>query len=122
MKNVILLLFIFFSIQLKAFPQGGVAKGKRIDLTSKLALNNGTTGQFAQLFIPDYFVKPGDGKFDLVFHFHGASWPAEDEVYKPGVNALLFNIHLGGLSSPYQKYFSLSTNFKKILLFFRLYF
>ncbi len=93
----------------------GVGVGTRIDLTTKLNLNNGTTGQFAQLFVPDYFVAPADGNFTLVFHLHSASWAAEDEVYRSHVNTILFNIHLGGLSSPYQSWFSNAANFQKIL-------
>ncbi len=90
----------------------GSGKGKRIDFTQKLNLG---TGQFAQLFIPDYYQPPADGKFLLVFHFHSASWAAEDEVYKAKANAVLFNIHLGGLSSPYRDYFSHSERFCQIL-------
>lgn len=41
----------------------------------------------------------------LVFHLHSASWAAEDEVYRSNTNAILFNIHLGAFSSPYQNYF-----------------
>ncbi len=90
----------------------GVGEGTRIDLTAKLSLSG---GQFAQLFVPDYYVKPADDSIMLVFHFHSASWAAEDQVYKARTNAILFNIHLGGLSSPYQTYFSTQTNFQKIL-------
>lgn len=89
--------------------------GTRIDLTSKLNLNNGTTGQFAQLFLPDYFVAASDGNFTLVFHLHSASWAAENEVYRSHVNAVLFNIHLGGFSSSYQSYFATPSNFQHIL-------
>lgn len=90
----------------------GVGIGTRIDLTSKLSL---TSGQFAQLFIPDYYVKPVNDSIMFVFHFHSASWAAEDQVYKAGTNAILFNIHFGSLSSPYQNYFTTQTNFQKIL-------
>jgi hypothetical protein len=93
----------------------GVGQGTRIDLTSKLGLNSGTTGQFAQLFIPDYYQAPINGKFDLVFHLHSASWAAEDEVYKANANVILFNIHLGGFSSSYQNYFAYQTYFQNIL-------
>ncbi|MBU2444413.1 MAG: T9SS type A sorting domain-containing protein [Bacteroidetes bacterium] len=90
----------------------GVGIGTRIDLTSKLSL---TSGQFAQLFIPDYYVRPVNDSIILVFHFHSASWAAEDQIYKARANAILFNIHLGSLSSPYQNYFTTQTNFQKIL-------
>lgn len=107
---------IKYSLIVLIFPSiiaaQGVGKGTRFDLTSKLNL---TSGQFAQLFIPDYYVKPADDSIMLVFHFHSASWAAEDQVYKSRVNAVLFNIHLGGLSSPYQNYFTTQTNFQKIL-------
>ncbi|NOX90140.1 MAG: hypothetical protein GXO77_14065, partial [Calditrichaeota bacterium] len=92
----------------------GVGKGQRIDLTSSLSLDTGQ-GQFAQLFIPDYYNAPQDGKITLVFHLHSASWAAEDEVYRAKAEAVLFNIHLGGLSSPYKNYFSDQTKFRKIL-------
>ena len=85
----------------------------RIDFTSKLGLSSGS--QFAQLFVPDYYAPPADGKFVLVFHFHSATWAAEAEITKSGVNAALFNIHLGPLSSPYKNYFQDQTKFKKIL-------
>src|SRR3970040_1492962 len=90
----------------------GVGVGSRYDLTQKLNLS---TGQFAQLFVPDYFIPPADGKFLLVFHLHSASWAAEDQVYKSNTNAVLFNIHLGSLSSPYQNYFSDQSRFNTIL-------
>ena len=93
----------------------GVGQGIRIDLTSKLELNNEKTGQFAQLLIPNDYQAPTDGKFDLVFHLQSASWAAENQVFKANVNAILFNIHLGGFSSPYQNYFLDQSNFQKIL-------
>ena len=62
-------------------------------------------GQFAQLFIPDYFSAPQEGSFLLVFHLLSASWAAEDDVYKSNTNAVLFNIYLGGFSSSYKYYF-----------------
>lgn len=85
----------------------------RIDFTSKLGISPGA--QFAQLFIPDYYEAPADGKFMLVFHFHSATWAAENEITKSGVNAVQFNIHLGALSSPYQNYFLDQSKFKSIL-------
>jgi hypothetical protein len=92
----------------------GVGVGKRIDLTKKLQLNV-SGGQFAQLFVPDYFVAPGDSLITLVYHLHSASWAAEDEVYKSKTNAVLFNIHLGALSSPYQNYFADQNVFQKTI-------
>ena len=93
------------------YPQS-VGVGERFDLTAKLNLGS---GQFAQLFVPDYFVPPVDGKFLLLFHLHSASWAAENQVYKSQSNAVLFNIHLGALSSPYQNYFSDPNKFSAIL-------
>ena len=107
-----ILLISCFSLHVSA---QGVGQGTRIDPTSNLGLNNGTTGQFAQLFIPDYYQAPSDGMFDLIFHLHGASWAAEDEVYKAKANAILFNIHLAELSSIYKNYFLDYANFPKIL-------
>ena len=92
----------------------GVGVGTRINLTSQLQLNT-SAGQFAQIFVPDYFSPPVDGGITLVFHLHSASWAAEDEVYKSETNAVLFNIHLGGFSSSYQNYFSNQNKFQTIL-------
>ena len=106
---------LFLSLQSTFVFAQGVAVGQRFDLTSELQLNQNTTGQFAQIFIPNHFKVSDDGKFTLVFHLHSASWAAEDEVYKSQANAILFNIHLGALSSPYQSYFQDSEKFKIIL-------
>jgi hypothetical protein len=104
------LVYIIYLTQIN-YAQG-ISLGTRVDLTSKLQL---ASGQFAQLFIPDYFIAPGDGRFNLVFHFHSASWAAEDQVYKSNASALLFNIHLGALSSPYQNFFTSAGKFQLIL-------
>lgn len=112
--NKITNIFILLSFLATSAYSQGTATGQRYDMTNELQLNQNTTGQFAQLFIPDYFVQPENGKFMLVFHFHSASWAAEDEVYKARANAVLFNIHLGALSSPYQNYFLDSNKFKII--------
>lgn len=105
-------LFLLFIIYSGICYSQGIGAGQRFDLTTKLNLSS---GQFAQLFIPDYFVPPVDGKFLLVFHLHSASWAAENQVYKSQSNAVLFNIHLGALSSPYQNYFSDQNKFSAIL-------
>ncbi len=104
---------LFFLIFSELFPQG-VGKGKRFDLTDELNLDR-NAGQFAQLFIPDYFLSSEEGKYVLVCHFHSASWAAENEVYKSHANVVLFNIHLGAFSSPYKNYFSDSRKFEQIL-------
>jgi len=91
----------------------GVAVGTRYNLSAKLGLD-ASSGQFAQLYIPDYYSAPQDGKYILVFHFHSASWAAEDEVYRSNTNAVLFNIHLGAFSSPYRNFFSDQTIFSII--------
>jgi hypothetical protein len=106
---------LLLSLQSTFIFAQGVAVGERFDLTTELQLNQNTTGQFAQLFMPNYFKAPDDGKFMLVFHLHSASWAAEDEVYKSQANAILLNIHLGALSSPYRGYFQDSNKFKLIL-------
>ncbi len=113
-KFLFLFILLLASCSLYVSAQG-VGQGTRIDLTSQLGLNNGITGQFAQLFIPNYYQTPSDGKFDLVFHLHSASWTAEDQVYKANANAILFNIHLGGFSSSYQNYFVNQSYFQNIL-------
>ncbi|MEN8194709.1 MAG: T9SS type A sorting domain-containing protein, partial [Bacteroidota bacterium] len=103
---------LFWLISFAVSYSQGVSKGVRIDLTSKLDL---ASGQFAQLFIPDYFSAGDSGKYLLVFHLHSASWAAEDEVYKSRTNAILFNIYLGGFSSSYQNYFVDQNKFYIIL-------
>lgn len=92
----------------------GVGVGIRVDLTDTLRLSR-ASGQFAQLFVPDYFEPPGDGSVVLVVHLHGASWAAENQVYKARANAALVNVHLGAFSSPYQNYFSDQSRFVAIL-------
>lgn len=111
MKYSLKIFWLLILIKGNLFSQG-VGVGTRYDLTQKLNLSS---GQFAQIFVPDYFIPPADGKFTLVFHLHSASWAAEDQVYKSNTNAVLFNIHLGALSSPYQNYFSVQSRFNTIL-------
>ncbi len=103
--------FLFILSSGFVFSQG-VGVGQRFDLTAKLNLGS---GQFAQLFVPDYFIPPEDGKFLIVFHLHSASWAAENQVYKSHTNGILFNIHLGALSSPYQNYFTDPNKFSTII-------
>ncbi|NOX66516.1 MAG: hypothetical protein GXO85_12210 [Chlorobi bacterium] len=103
------LIFCFSSLSAQ-----GIGVGKRIDLTNKLILDV-NAGQFAQLFIPDYFSASQDGSFLLVFHLHSASWTAKDEAYKSNTNTVLFNIHLGGFYSSYKNYFINQNNFNRIL-------
>ncbi len=107
------LLIVLFCVNTGIYSQG-VAVGSRIDLTAKLQLNSGA-GQFAQVFIPDFFAIQSNDEFLLVFHLHSASWAAEDQVYKSNTNAVLFNIHLGGFSSSYQNYFVDQSKFQAIL-------
>jgi hypothetical protein len=87
----------------------------RIDCTASLSLNRGTTGQFAQIFVPDDYQVPAGGAFTLVLHLHGASWAAEDAISRARANAVLLNIHLGALSGPYQSYFSRPGVFQEVL-------
>ncbi len=92
----------------------GVAVGVRVDLSDSLRLQR-ASGQVAQLFIPDYFQPPPDGKLTLVVHLHSASWAAENQVYKARANAVLVNIHLGALSSPYQNFFANQQRFAGLM-------
>lgn len=93
----------------------GVGVGQRIDCTGSLSLNSGTTGQSAEIFVPDYYRAPAGGAFTLVLHLHSASWAAEDAIYRARANAVLLAIHLGNLSGPYQSYFSRPGVFRQIL-------
>ena len=92
----------------------GAAVGTRIDLTASFGLNGGG-GQFAQMFVPDYYRPPADSGVLLVFHFHGASSAAEDQVTRARANAVLFNVHIGALSSPYQAWFADQSRFGRII-------
>ena len=106
------LLFVAFS---RPVLGQGSGVGTRVDLTPKLPLNVGTTGQFCQLFIPEYYETPPDGLVTLVFHLHSASWAAEDEVYRARANAIVVNIHLGAFSSPYAAYFTDPARFQQVI-------
>ncbi len=79
----------------------GAMHGLRVDLTEILGLD-GPGGQRAQLIVPESFVPRAGGRYDLVVHFHGASSAAERALSASRVNAILFSIHLGSLSSPYR--------------------
>ena len=114
LKRIFLSCFTMLSLIATVFPQG-IGVGQRFDLSTALDLDSESGGQFAQLFIPDYYAVPGDGCITLVFHLHSATWAAENIVYKSRTNAILFNIHLGALSSPYKHYFQDKNNFQKIL-------
>ncbi len=89
----------------------GAGVGQRFNLSSALQLG---TGQFAQLFVPDYCVGSTNSAVTLVLHLHGSSGAAEDMIYKPRANAILFNLHLNGLSGVYQTYFADQTKFPAI--------
>lgn len=114
MKKEANFLILLILLSTNIFAQG-IARGWRLSLTTDLQLNQNTRGQFAHVFIPEYFKIPDDGKFILVFHLHSATWAAENLVYKAQANAVLFNIHLGALSSPYRSYFQNSDKFRFIL-------
>ncbi len=114
MKKVVSFIILLSLLSTVAFTQD-VAIGQRFDLTLELQLNQNTSGQFVQVFVPDYFRAPEDGKVMLVFHLHSASWAAEDQVYKAQANAVLFNIHLGAFSNSYQNYFQDSNKCRLIL-------
>ena len=112
MKTIfVFLIFIISAFYVSILSQNST-ESIRIDLSKEFALAD---KQFAQLFIPDFFIPDPQGKVTLVFHFHGSSWAVEDAVYKSGVNAVLFKIHLGALSSPYKNYFSDENKFRIIL-------
>lgn len=116
MNSTKLIFIIFlFSKFLNGSIEGSQSRfdGTRIDLTQDLNLSE---GQFAQLFIPDYFISAENGKFRLIFHLHSATRAPENMLYKSRTNAVLFNIHLGPFSSWYgTKYFADSIKFKQII-------
>jgi hypothetical protein len=113
LKLIILLVLLNISFSDPSQAQA-VGDGTRIDLSNQLSIDT-NAGQFAQLFIPDYYNSSKDGKYTLVFHLHSASWAAENQVYNAEANAVVFNIHLGALSSPYQNYFMDENVFGNIL-------
>jgi hypothetical protein len=49
----------------------GSGVGTRINPTTALGLNQGPTGQFSHLIIPEYQERPAAGKITLVFHLRG---------------------------------------------------
>ncbi len=110
-KSLSFLIFCWLFCSSAANGQG-VGHGQRFDLTDSLRLSE---GQFAELFVPDYYHTPQNGKITLVFNLHSANWAAENIVYRARANAILFNIHLGLLSSPYRKYFRDASKFQTIL-------
>lgn len=112
MKNIFFILACLLLIAFQTIQPQEILSGKRYELTYTLNLDS---NQFAQIFIPEYFAVPSDGKFNLIIHFHGSSKAAEESVVKSGVNAVLFNIHLGALSSPYKNYFSDKNKFQEII-------
>ena len=107
LKTVLILVLIASS----SLISQNIRDPKRIDLSSQLGLDS---NQYAQIFIPETF-KPGSKGFDLVFHLHGNSKTAETQIKKTEADAILFNIYLGLLSSPYREYFEDSTKFGIIL-------
>jgi len=107
------IILLYFSLVNFLHAQA-VGDGIRIDFSDRLSLDT-DSGQFAQLFIPDYYQSTGEGDLTLVFHLHSASWAAENQVYSAQANVILFNIHLGAFSSPYQNYFLNQNNFQAIM-------
>jgi hypothetical protein len=67
-----------------------------------------------ELYIPASFVPEGNA-IDMVFHMHGASQTAEENLYKSGVNAVLIAFDLQRASSVYRNYFSDQTKFQTLL-------
>jgi hypothetical protein len=114
-KTSIIILFavLLFFVNSLLYSQCS-ASGRRIDLTSKLNLDK-NKGQFAQVFIPDFFSASDTEGYMLIIHLHGASWVVENEIYKSKTNGILFNIHLGGFSSSYKNYFVDEDKFQAIL-------
>jgi hypothetical protein len=113
LRRILIVLVLFGTFSPVRSQGRGV--GIRINLTETLQLNQGTSGQFAQLFVPDYYCVPPDGGVILVVHFHSASWAAEDEIYRSRANAILLNIHLGSFSTPYRVFFNDPRRFQAIL-------
>jgi hypothetical protein len=89
----------------------GAGVGQRFNLTSALALGS---GQSAQVFVPDYYAPPTNGRVFLAIHLHGSAGPGEDMVYRVRANAVVFNLNLNGLSSVYQNYFADGSRFATI--------
>ena len=79
-----------------------VANGSRIKLS------------IGQLFVPSGFVV-SDSQFDLVVHLHGAPSVVEKNLWQSGVNAVLVNVTLNGLSAVYTQQFSKPETFTNLL-------
>jgi len=97
-----LISFLLLTCFCSSSPPERIARGEHFDLT------------VGKLFLPDYF-EPHGSEVDLVVHFHGTSWVAEENLYRSRKNAVLVSVHLGTLSSPYRLYFQNQEAFQKIL-------
>jgi len=88
-KIIFLLTFLYyFSLISRPYAQA-VGDGIRIDLSERLSLNT-DGGQFAQLFIPDFYEASSDSEYTFVFHLHSASWAAENQVYHAQASIIIF--------------------------------
>ncbi len=83
-------------------PSERIARGIEFDLG------------IGKLFVPEYF-DPHGSEFDLIVHFHGAAWLAQENLCRSQKNAVLVSVHLGALSSSYRLYFQDQEAFQKIL-------
>lgn len=62
-----------------------------------------STQSLGELFIPDHFRAPANGKVDVVIFFHGAAWVAEQCFYSANLNAVLYSISLKNYPETFQK-------------------
>ena len=78
---------------------------------------NGPTNKPVDVFVPNQFRdKPRDGAFDVVVHFHGAAWLAEQAVNARNNREVAAVLNLGVGSGVYDRSFSEPSAFDSLLV------
>lgn len=73
----------------------------------------GTAGRVVELYVPDHAT--GHDPFDLVVHFHGAAWLAEQAVAGIDDHTVAAVVNLGAGSGGYDRAFADSSAFDSLL-------
>ena len=77
-----------------------------VTFTEQASLEPGYRAHFghADLYIPS-FVRPTNGAYDVVVHFHGLKEAQESNVERARLNAVIVSVNLGMGSGPYEDAF-----------------
>ena len=77
-----------------------------VTFTEQASLEPGYRAHFghADLYIPS-FVRPVNGAYDVVVHFHGLKEAQESNVERAHLNAVIVSVNLGMGSGPYEDAF-----------------